>query len=105
MSELKARTAYSIAMEEEDLEASGTTLVYLKSEADREIRKQKRRRCLAMAGRCDDKATIYRLLIDGESIKINPCPYFIKRYRKEKELFEKWRKRWLEIADKFKEAV
>ena len=58
-----------------------------------------------MAGRCDDKATIYRLLIDGESIKINPCPYFIKRYRKEKELFEKWRKRWLEIADKFKEAV
>ena len=37
MSELKARTAYSIAMEEEDLESSGTTLVYLKSEADEVI--------------------------------------------------------------------
>ena len=37
MSELKARTAYSIAMEEEDLESSGTTLVYLKSEADKFI--------------------------------------------------------------------
>ncbi len=37
MSELKVRTAYSIAMEEEDLESSGTTLVYLKSEADRVI--------------------------------------------------------------------
>ena len=37
MSELKARTAYSIAMEEEDLESSGTTLVYLKSEADKVI--------------------------------------------------------------------
>ena len=37
MSELKTRTAYSIAMEEEDLESSGTTLVYLKSEADKVI--------------------------------------------------------------------
>lgn len=32
--ELKVRTAYSIAMEEEDLESSGTTLVYLKSDVD-----------------------------------------------------------------------
>lgn len=37
MSELKSRTAYSIALEEKDLESSGTTLVYLKSEADKVI--------------------------------------------------------------------
>ena len=35
--ELKSRTAYSIAMEEEDLESSGTTLVYLKSDVDSAI--------------------------------------------------------------------
>lgn len=51
MSELKARTAYSIAMEEEALESSGTTLVYLKSEADKELRAMKRALWMARAAR------------------------------------------------------
>ena len=55
MIEPKARTAYSIAMEEEDLESSGTTLVYLKSEAYRYIAHLKRKRCLAMAERCNSE--------------------------------------------------
>lgn len=58
--ELKARTAYSIAMEEKDLESSGTTLVYLKSEVDAVIAELKQKLE-------DAKATAYAESVDAGS--------------------------------------
>ena len=61
----------------------------LKSEADREIRHQKYNRCLAMAKCCKRK-------------RIDAADYRIPR--KKWEFYDKWYKRWIELAEKFKEA-
>ena len=62
----------------------------LKSEADRELRHQKYKRCLAMAKWCDTKGDWYYSL--GESFR-NRVDFYIK-----------WRDKWLELAERFKEA-
>ena len=61
---------------------------YLKSEADKEIAHHKYKRCLAMAKWCERK-------------RIDAADYRIPREKW--EFYEKWRKRWLELAEKFKE--
>ena len=63
-------------------------LFYLKSEADKVIRQQKYKRCLAMARWC------VQIMI------------FNSKYGTDKKwhIFKKWHKRWLELAEKFKEA-
>lgn len=122
--ELKARTARSIANEEEMLEmGSGESieqmLVYPKSEADKviaelknEIEEQKRlrnmalasvpnalkvmkiiqrqkyKRCLAMAKWCEAQVEWYNSLNEDYSFWL--------------ELYVKWHKRWLALANKFK---
>ena len=68
--------------------------VYLKEKADKviaekdkELRHQKFKRCLAMAMWCDSEM-------------------FVSDYEKDKPLsqwFIKWYRRWLELAEKFKE--
>lgn len=63
-------------------DGKGLADYYLKSEADREIRKQKRKRCLALAKMC------------GRSMII-AC---------RADFYGEWQKRWIAIADKFKEA-
>ena len=70
------------------------TEYYLKSESDKviaekdkELRHQKYKRCLAMAWWCS--AELGMLVSTWESK--------IKHYKK-------WQKRWLELAEKFKEA-
>jgi hypothetical protein len=78
MSELKAfylaRYAGEFTMHE----------VYLKSEADKVIARNKYKRCLAMAKLCHWKMGVFI-------------------YKKEKnEFYYRWRKRWLAIAEKFK---
>jgi len=60
--------------------------VYLKSEADKVITHQKYKRCLAMAKW--SKAGMY---LSYE------CDF-------KREWWNKWQKRWLELAEKFKEA-
>lgn len=90
MSELKARTARSIAEAEEMLELGADcqiepAQVYLKSEADKVIAHYKYKRCLAMAEAC-----------------------MHKRWRTD-EGFDYARShrhmnKWLAIAEKFKEA-
>ena len=64
----------------------GLAEYYLKSEADKVIAHNKYKRCLAMAKWCGEKwadiATPY-----GKSVWYN-----------------KWQKRWLSLANKFKEA-
>ena len=65
------------------------TEFYLKSEADKVIRHHKYKRCLAMARWC-------------EAI-LNQYPSFGEISAEERRL-DKWCKRWLELATKFKEA-
>ena len=55
-----------------------------------ELRHQKYKRCLAMAKWCDTKGDWYYSL--GESFR-NRVDFYIK-----------WRDKWLELAEKFKEA-
>lgn len=67
----------------------------LKSEADREIRHQKHKRCLAMAKWCEARLTYY----------IASCNrYDIGYVNKKSKHFYEWKYRWLELAEKFKEA-
>ena len=61
----------------------------LKSEADAELRHQKYKRCLAMAGLCHER-----------SLWWYSKGYGFEKYDK---FWEKWEKRWLELADKFKD--
>ena len=62
--------------------------VYLKSEADKVIARHKYKRCLAMASRCRLRGRLF-----------GACGLY------EKELWAlKWHKRWLELAEKFKET-
>ena len=60
----------------------------LKSEADMEIRHQKYKRCLAMAEVCKLK-------------RFDAADYRIPR--RKWDFYDKWLKRWLELAEKFKE--
>ena len=59
---------------------------YIKSEADKVIARQKKKRCLAMAKLCHWKMGVFI-------------------YKEEKnEFYYRWYKRWLKLADKLKEA-
>lgn len=81
-------------------------LFYIKSEADKviaekdkELRHQKHKRCLAMAMWCKKLSHVYALSAYTHR------GWKIARYYDEKaELYRKWHKRWLELAEKFKEA-
>ena len=63
--------------------------VYLKSEADKVIAHNKYKRCLAMATWCKCK-------------RIDAADYRIPR--RKWDFYDKWRKRWLALAEKFKEG-
>ena len=78
-------------------DGSGFTFGYDKSEADRYIAYLKYKWCLAMADKCMDlyyKAKdLYRWAGDEN----------LEHYYDHKiEFFARWRKRWLELAEKFK---
>ena len=68
---------------------------YDADEADREILKQKRKRCLAMAKACDKYAFALELQGHGRSTEL------LKRHNRAIERKYKW----LELADKFKECM
>ena len=104
MSELKATTAQEIVRNEKDCDYMDElfggvkmppTQVYLKSEADREIRHQKYKRCLAMAKWCENA------ILGWMGFKASYSSH--QRYVKVM-LFIKWRNRWIKIAEQFKEA-
>ena len=76
------------------------TEFYLKSEADKviaekekELRHQKYKRCLDMADLCFREYQTYCALIDR-----------LENFFDEKDFYERWHKRWLELAEKFKEG-
>ena len=66
----------------------------------RGLRRQKYKRCLAMTETCKAR-------YDEENAKVNGCgaswEYISKYISKEMKYWERWRKRWLEIANKFKD--
>lgn len=67
-----------------------------------ELRKQKHKRCLAMAMRCrlNDEMTQW----ESERIGLDSKALFISLRRKAM-WWNKWRKRWLSLADKFKKET
>lgn len=75
--------------------------VYDKSEADSYIRlldnHHKYKRCLTMADLCKAR-------YDEEDAKVNGCGASWEYISKEMKYWERWHKRWLELAEKFKEA-
>ena len=59
-----------------------------------ELRKQKYKRCLAMADKCESMCYWFAARFDHHELVDN-----VKW-----ELFDRWRLRWAKLADKFKEA-
>jgi len=97
MSELKAFESERIywAVEQVEREAGDIdnlhlddNLFYIKSEADKVITHQKYKRCLAMVKYCHESAMWL------EECGVTKSAAFMLR----------WQKRWLELAEKFKEA-
>ena len=75
----------------EAIESMGAGLL----QDDNEIQHLKYKRCLAMASRCFTKSNYHFVLArHGEDGKEN---------NRKSILYSKWRKRWLAIAEKFKE--
>lgn len=93
MSELKEHRF--IGTDELFHDANAGDLYYEKSEADREIRKQKRKRCLALAKIASDNWHIHNSFYAMGKMDFE---------QKKCERYERHRLKWLAIADKFKEA-
>ena len=62
-----------------------------------ELRKQKYKRCLAMAEMCEAR-------YDEEDAKVNGYGASWEYISKEMKYWERWHKCWLKIAKKFKEG-
>ena len=65
---------------------------YLKSEADKVIAHQKYKRCLAMARWCASRSASW--CFDPADDELHKSDFY-----------EKWKLRWRELAEKFKEGV
>ena len=76
---------------------NGSVEVCLKEDVDKELRRHKYKRCLAMARWCESK--VYH-------IRRTPlCDMSEHEYwQYENDFWQRWQKRWLEIAEQFKEA-
>jgi len=133
MSELKAITVYDAYWKANSVGEGTGILVYLKSEADKviallkdkanyneyayklkseeladtlifyekELRHHKYKRCLAMTMWCESKSEIYNEFAADAS---EYMPSYEARFRSKAVLYQKWAMRWLELAEKFKEA-
>ena len=86
MSELKAVHAFDVYEAYTKTGDDDAAQVYLKSEADKVIARHKYKRCMAMARWCDDR-WIHAYHLN----KIEKTRFYVR-----------WRKRWLELAEKFK---
>lgn len=76
----------------------------LKSEADREIRHQKHKRCLAMACWCGDACDKW-MMRKAKAIVLGKDGVE-EYYRARRKLlhYMRWQNRWMKFAEKFKEA-
>ena len=72
---------------------------YLKSEADRYIAHQKRKRCEAMAKICHLRFDRYELYVT----KFKDCNIpSVQRWKFLKDHYNKWNLRWLELAEHYR---
>ena len=65
---------------------------------NKQLRHHKYKRCLAMAEMCEAR-------YDEEDAKENWCGLSWEYISKEMKYWERWRKRWLELAERFKEEA
>ena len=72
----------------------------LKSEADREIRHHKYKRCLDQVENCRISSVYFFHLCEREKDEGNAA-----EYRRISDWFDKWEERWLELAERFKEEA
>ena len=96
MSELKVHRF--ITTDELFPQANAGVLYYEKSEADKVIARNKYKRCLAMAEMCEAR-------YDEEDAKVNGFGASWEYISKEMKYWERWHRRWLAIAEKFKDIV
>lgn len=79
-------------------------LYEIQSRAENEVRHGKYKRCLAIAEQCKESLRLMRLYeVTDEYWNLEPghdAEYFCKKG----DFLSKWRKRWLELAEQFKEA-
>ena len=95
---LKAIHAYDVYEEYLYNDDDDLAQVYRKSEADREIRKQKRKRCLAIAACCSYKSEVF----DQYARHTDYIPNMTK-YRRKRDHYADRCNKLLLLADKFKE--
>lgn len=81
----------------------GLTLDDLSQMARKQIAHQKYKRCLAMRNMCRYAQYSYSYLMENESCKIRPNNIDFSRYNKKYHFYIRWRKRWLELAEKFRD--
>lgn len=65
---------------------------------------QKYKRCMAMAERCKYRMYYLAAVVEQEASKIIPLKAQIQWYEKRERRMYYWKNRWLELAEKFKEA-
>ena len=89
---------------DDKVESLLSTDYYLKSDADKviaekdkELRRHKHKRCL-------DKAEMCKARYDEEDARVNGRGASWDYTRTEMKYWERWHKRWLALAEKFKEA-
>lgn len=77
-------------------------IVYaLNSFYERDIKKQKYKRCLAMAKSCKECAEMYGCMAFHEKLGFGKTPIY-KAYKLHSNINMSHRKKWLELAEKFK---
>ena len=87
----KELKTYDLPVDHGDF-TSAVELFYLKSEADKVIAHQKYKRCLAMARWCASRSASW--CFDPADDELHKSDFY-----------EKWKLRWRELAEKFKEGV
>lgn len=101
MSELKATTVYDAYWTANSVGEGTGIQVYLKSEADKVIAHHKHKRCVAMSNWCLTEKVYFHYRYDDWGDKGYDRPYKWKKV----VFWGKWARRWLKIAEEFKEGV
>ena len=132
MSELKAIHAYTFDEVEVISNSANGDDYYLKSEVDKLIaelnmricdgdedfeiannqikrllkivRQQKYKRCLAMSEQCKESMRLMRTYEATDDYWDPELGHDAEYFFKKGDFYKKWRKRWLKLAEKFKEA-
>ena len=83
---------------------SGLTLDDLSQMSKKEIDRQKYKRCLAMAELCKESLRLMRVYeVTDDYWNLEP-EHDAEYFRKKGDFYSTWRKRWIKIAEQFKEA-